>query len=133
MTKKILNILSERPCTPLERMVLKWLEYKNDKLGECPTPPKQDTASQSDPPSVSFQDESFKAILYSEPQTSITKNYQKNFSQIYTGRYQCKICDQTMKPQQMYAHMRRSHGRKPACKICGKKFHPGSLKRHVDS
>ena len=29
--------------------------------------------------------------------------------------------------------MRRSHGRKPACKICGKKFHPGSLKRHVDS
>ena len=29
--------------------------------------------------------------------------------------------------------MRRSHGKKPACKICGKKFHPGSLKRHVDS
>ena len=67
MTKKILNILSEPPCTPLEHMVHRWLEYKNEKLGESPSPPKQDTASQSDVPSVTFKDESFKAILYAEP------------------------------------------------------------------
>ena len=51
----------------------------------------------------------------------------------FGDKFKCRLCYKVMKGQQHSAHMERSHGIKPQCKICGKILHPGSLKRHYKS